>query len=384
MDMQVSESTALAIIPDRPLVATEVFAQGGVDAVLASIAAKARAHKPDISTEAGRQKVASIAYQVARSKTALDDMGKGLVAGWKTAAAAVDADRRRIREFLDALRDEVRAPLTAFEQAEESRIARHEQALASISEAPGFYSMAHPSGTLRALLVRLQAYDTSGFEEFTARAQHALASEVALAKGALAAAEKREAEAAELERLRAEADARRQQDAERERQEREARIAAEAAERARQAAEQKAAAESRAAEERAAAALREAEQKAERERFAAERAAQEKAAAEERAARAERDAEDAARRAAAERVAAAERAERERVEAVEAERRRAAAAEKAQRDADERRAADKAHRGAINRAAYDALLKLGLTDEHARSVIAAIVRGGIPHTSIRY
>jgi chromosome segregation ATPase len=78
----------------------------------------------DLSTAAGRKAVASTARKVARLKVHLDDMGKELVAGWKQKASAVDATRKRMRDQLDELRDQVRAPLTRWEEAEEKRVQR--------------------------------------------------------------------------------------------------------------------------------------------------------------------------------------------------------------------------------------------------------------------
>jgi colicin import membrane protein len=379
-----TETSALALISRRDLSATEVFKPGGVDDILRGIAEAARAHKPDISTRGGRAAIASIAYKVAQSKTLLDDMGKDLVAGWKKQAGQVDAERRRIREFLDSLRDEVRKPLDDYEAAEAARIAGHERALAEIRESPGFYASPNISADLRARLEHLRAYPPRDWQEFALRAEEALAEEIGHTEAAIARAERREAEQAELERLQREADERRRQEEERQRQEREAQVAAEAAERARLEAEERAAAKVRAAEEQAAAERRAAEL-ADQERRAAEaRAAEEREAAE----RARQEACDRARRAEEERIAAEKRAEERRAAAVEAERRRLEAARAAEEEAAQReaarRAADQAHRAQVNREALAALKRAGLTDELGRTVIAAIVRGDIPHVSIAY
>ena len=119
----------------------------------------------------------------------------------------------------------------------------------------------------------------------------------------------------------------------------------------------------------------------EAERRAAEKQRRE---AEERAARAEAAAAEAERRAEAARVAAEQKAERDRAAAIEAERRRVAEAAERERREAEARAADRAHRGRINKAAADALVVAGLTDEQARLVITAIVAGSVPAVSIRY
>lgn len=60
------------------------------DAVLLQIEKQARAIVPDVSTATGRKAIASVAAKVARSKTALDEMGKNLTADLRQKVNAVD------------------------------------------------------------------------------------------------------------------------------------------------------------------------------------------------------------------------------------------------------------------------------------------------------
>lgn len=99
----------------------------GLRAILDQIAAEARALTPDVSTAKGRKEIASVAYKVAQSKTYIDGVGKDLVADMKELPKKVDASRKDAREFLDALRDEIRAPLDAWE-TEQTRIEGEKQA----------------------------------------------------------------------------------------------------------------------------------------------------------------------------------------------------------------------------------------------------------------
>lgn len=57
----------------------------------------------DVSTEKGRKAIASMAYKVARTKTAIDDAGKKLNEEARARINAVDESRREIRVQLDAL-----------------------------------------------------------------------------------------------------------------------------------------------------------------------------------------------------------------------------------------------------------------------------------------
>lgn len=371
--------TGLAVVDT--LKAEVVFAPGGVDAVLEKIFTEVRSTKTDISTKAGRAAVASLAHKVARSKTALDELGKNLVADWKQKANAVDADRRLIRDKLDALKDEVRKPLTDWENAEKARVEGHEKAVAEI-RAMASFDVAEPSSSqVKARIATLDGLPPREWHEFSQVASDVTAAVRASLNASLDAAVRRETERAELARLQKEA-------AEREQRERDERLRAEAAEKARLAAEAEAKEKARLAfEEAERERLRierekaEAEAAAVRAQQAAERAEAERIAAQEKA---RVDAEALAAKVEAERIAAAERAERERIAAVEAERKRVADERAAQEAEAARREANKRHAAKINNEARDALVKVGITAEQATAVVVAIARGEVPHIRISY
>ena len=68
-----------ALVPMATTDLVAIFtAPGGVDAVIARLErdARAAAAELDISTPRGRKEIASLAYKVARSKTALDTTGR--------------------------------------------------------------------------------------------------------------------------------------------------------------------------------------------------------------------------------------------------------------------------------------------------------------------
>jgi hypothetical protein len=344
------KSTDLAIL--TTLTPAIVFAEGGVDAILAKIRSEVATVDVDISTAQGRKNCASLAYRVARSKTALDDMGKTLVAEWKSRSAIVDAERRRIRDELDALRDQVRKPLDDYEQAEKDRIEGHENALRALHDL-GTYD--DPELTLIEIDRRLTVLaepDHRSWQEFHKRAEQSRTSSINMLTALRTSVIKRDADRAELERHRQEAAAR-------EAKERDAQIAAEAAKRAREEAEARAIQEREAAEQRI--------RKAEIERDAAET---EKALAAEKSRR--------------DQIAAAQKAERDKQAAIEAERRRAAAETARQEAETAARERDRAHRKRINNEILVTLIKLGIATEPAKAIIIAIGRGDIPHTRIVY
>lgn len=349
-----STETQLAIVPPKET-ALQVFqAANGLDPYLRQIRAEIDAFVPDVTTKKGRDAIASIAHKVARSKTALDNVGKELVAELKEIPKKIDAERKRMRDTLDAWKDEVRAPLNEWEQAEADRVARHQAAIDQINlrlecRDLDTAELATNIEWLEAMAIGEQ------WEEFEAEAARAKDKALTALRAALVDRQRYEAEQAELERLRAEA-------AQREQKEREERIAREAAEQAQREAEQRAQAEREAAVRREA----EAERRELELKLQAEQAEREKLEAQQRAEQAERD--------------AAERAER------------AAAAER-QRQADEQarieaeakaRAADKAHKAAINRAAMEAFVAGGMTEECAKQAVTLIAKRQIPNIQITY
>lgn len=385
---QPASGTDVAIL--GPVNALTVFGtDGGVDAIIAKIEAHARAVDTDISTPSGRQALASLAYRIARSKTALDGLGKQLGEGHYTAWKAITSERSRLEKALDALRDDIRKPLTDWEKAERDRVAAHEAALEAICESPRFYTARNNPEDLRTRLAHLEGYPARDWQEFSKRAAIALEQEIAKTKVALAAAEARETEAAETARLAAEK-------AEQERREREALIAANARREAQELAQKLAEAEARrvanemaefAAEARAArVAAEESARQAEAERARIELEKQE---ADRRADEAEAARVAATAKGRADLEAAAATAEVNRRAAIEqgaaSERQRIADAQAKDAAETAKREASRRHRGKVHSEARDALMTAtGLLDSEATKVITAIAMGKIPCIKIAY
>lgn len=363
-----TESTELATIPAETALA--VFtADNGLDPYIEKIRAEVAAFVPDTTTKKGRDEIASMAYKVAKSKTYLDNAGKELVAELKAIPAKIDAERKRMRETLDALKDQVRQPLTDWEAAEEARVAAHQAALTDIEKARG--AQGATADEIRAALDMVsRVVIDSSWQEYQAQAIIAKAATVEALQDALVAREKYDAEQAELARLRQEA-------AERERRDHEERIAREAAEAARIQAEQASQAERERLEaaaraEREAAAKREADARAEAERRELELRLQAEAA-QRQAAEAERRALEAAQRAQQEAEQAAQ-AERDR-QAQEAAR---AAAEQAARER------DREHKKKINTAALADFMAGGMTEDCAKLAVTLIAQKAVRGVTINY
>lgn len=86
-----------------------------VDQILARIEAEALAHVPDVSTLKGRNAIKANVTKVTKSKTYLESHGKDLSAEYKAIPKAIDANRKKTRDFLNGLAERVRETLTAWE-----------------------------------------------------------------------------------------------------------------------------------------------------------------------------------------------------------------------------------------------------------------------------
>lgn len=117
----------------EPATALDLFtAPDKVQVLLSGIREKAHAEQAlldtDLSKAKNRDAIKSLAYKVTQSKTYIDNAGKTVVDELKELPKKVDASRKQCRDELDALREEIRRPVTAWEDAEKARVAAEELA----------------------------------------------------------------------------------------------------------------------------------------------------------------------------------------------------------------------------------------------------------------
>ncbi|HCA9388319.1 hypothetical protein [Klebsiella pneumoniae] len=322
-----SEIMDLTVIEIKPEQAPALYRAGGLDAYLEQIR-QAVNEVPDLTTKKGRDRVASLAAQVSRSKTAIEKPGREYLKRLKEAVRPAEAEIKRFVDACDELRDATRRPLTEWEaeqeriKAEEAMLALHVEALAMNEDFDRRLAARIESDHEMALLMN-DAFDREQADKAAEAERQRIAHEEEIKRLAAAAA------AREVE-----------QRAQREREEaahREAVLKAQAeqAERDRIAAEQKAEADKQAAIE-------------------------------------------------AERRKAQEEADRIRREAEQREQARLAE-EKRKADEQARREADVKHRKAVGTEIVKALLaNTSLTRDQAIEVLTAVKDGRIPHTGISY
>ncbi|MGV4081905.1 hypothetical protein [Citrobacter freundii] len=322
-----SEVTDLTVIEIKPEQAPVLYVAGSLDAYLEQIR-QAVNEVPDLSTKKGRDRVASLAAQVSRSKTAIEKPGREYLKRLKEAVRPAEAEIKRFVDACDELRDATRRPLTEWE-AEQERIKAEEA------------------------MNELHAEALEMNEEFDRQraAQIEADHEMALLMN-----EKFDRDREEQRRQ-----------AEQAQRERDERLKQEAADKAKREAEERHKAELDAA------ARREAEEKAR-----AELAERQRIEAEQRAAREKQEAEA--------------RSEREKAAAVEAERLKARQAEEKRlaeqkRIADEqaKREADVKHRKAVGTEIVNALTaNTSISRDQAIEVLKALMDGLVPRTQINY
>ena len=232
--------------------APAIYGHNKLNAYVALAREQAANEVPDLTTKKGRDRIASLAAQVSRSKTAVEKPGREYLKRIKEMPKAIEAELREFVNSMDALRDEVRAPLNEWEQAEADRVAGHERRIEELRTIDTEDRTAAEIASAISLIE--EAEIGADWEEFEAEAHRVKAATLTTLQLALTKRQAYEAEQTELERLRAEA-------AQREQAEREARIAREAAEQAQREAEQRAQAERDAAAKREADAKAAAEQR---------------------------------------------------------------------------------------------------------------------------
>ncbi|MBK4989808.1 hypothetical protein [Pseudomonas sp. S36] len=358
--------------------APAIYVAGGLQQFIDLVKGEIEGEVPDLTTRKGRERIASLAAKVSKSKTAVEKPGRDYLRRLKEMPKVVEAELRDFVTKMDTLRDEVRQPLTDWQAAEDARVDKHNAMIRHIEDCGlGLIGgQPQPFALLFRELEEKIIVDEK-LEEFEAEAHRAKATALAKLKASFDEHQKREAEKAELERLRREAEERAEQDRIRLAQE-----AAVEAERQRVAQEQQAAREAAARREQelldqAAAQEREAENQRLQLKLQAEQAERARVQAE-----ADRVATE--QRMEQERQAAARRQEEAAEQARQDERRRADAAAAEIVRQQEARERDKNHRASINRAALEAFIAGGMTEECAKQAVTLIAQRKIPNIAITY
>jgi hypothetical protein len=316
----------------------------------------------DATTRSGRAEIISLAAKVSKTKTAVTGMVKDSIEAQKKEIDAIVKRRTNAERFFDELRDQVRQPVTDWENIEKSRVAGHEDAILDIQALGNIISDFTTANIddAKGYLVDIDKILEHDFQEFKDRATKAADDTKAAINNMIDKKIKYDAEQAELEALRA--------------KQREDEIKA----------REKAAAD---------AARLEAERLAKEKedaRIAADKAKADKLAAEQKAEKekAERVAQAAIDKAKADAQAAIDKANADKAKAEQDlvdQKRREDAEKKRLEDEKAAREADQENRKRVNNSAMFALVAHGnISEDQAKAVIIAIAKGLIDNVQINY
>lgn len=166
-----------------------------LDALYGHVEKMARALVADPLTKEGASQIKSCARQIASVKKRIDDIGKDVVAELKKLPGQIDANRKNLRERLEALQDDIRRPVTEIENREDE-----------IDGIKGIHlRLANASSEEIAKeleSVKKIPLTEEKWHESLEKAKAAIAGETKALELLKATAEKREKDAAELDKLR--------------------------------------------------------------------------------------------------------------------------------------------------------------------------------------
>ena len=167
MNAQVNE---LQVI-DQNVIVAAFQKENGTKSLYEQIANNARSIVFNMNDKKERDALKSYAYNLARTKTTVDNYGKELVSGIKAQAAVIDADRKYWRDNMDLLQEEIRKPHTDFENAEKARIKRLEDEVAVIKMPANLCSEWDAASIKDAIQTLESKVIDSSFEDFEQEAK---------------------------------------------------------------------------------------------------------------------------------------------------------------------------------------------------------------------
>lgn len=325
--------------------ASEIFSENG-KAMIMDRLKEVTSEPQDITTEAGRKKINSVARKIGGLRTKINDYKKSSTEEWRKLINDANANAKDILDAVDAFKDEYRRPLAEYEEAEKERKQTIENSIQVVCD----FQTVSIDGVSQAehFLSSLLEAKNLEYMEFQSIFDAEYAKAEIYLNDQLAHHKKLEEQRKELERI------------EQERQEAAARQKAEEMQRK---AEEEARLKIEREKQEQADRIKQDEIRKERERISAEEAEKQRIRDEHEAEkrRIQKEHDDAM---------AKERAEKEKIER---EKREAQA-----------RAADKEHKKSIHRDILSAMVDLGITDDQAKDFIRNVVSGKVPHIKIQY
>lgn len=196
------EEPGTALLVMEPLIKNAVTIFGkekGLDPFIEKIKERVASTDLDISTERGRKNIGSLARQIGSAKMDIKEIAQGLTEGWRKQTKAVTTETTRMEKELDALRDQVKAPLVEWKEKNDRRIAQHETDILEIGNTTTGSWADLSMEELKERRESLKKYEGKDWEEFVQRGTDALKSAITILDEGIAKKEVWLKEQAELE-----------------------------------------------------------------------------------------------------------------------------------------------------------------------------------------
>jgi len=182
----------------------EIFQPNGLDVIIDAIENIATNRVMDVTTTDGKAEIRSMAHNIARAKVKIDNAGKDMVADMTKKVKAINSERKRGRERLEALQEKTRRPLTEFENKEKERVAEYETALVEMAKCKYFEN----DHNIRPIDIELRidflrSIKDHDWEEFKSKADEVYHETLKYLSALLEERKQYESDQAELEQLRA-------------------------------------------------------------------------------------------------------------------------------------------------------------------------------------
>lgn len=184
--------------------APAVYVQNGLKPFLQMIKDEVSGEVPDLSTLKGRERIASLAFTVSKRKAAVEKPGRDYLRKIKELPKVIEQELKQFVDGANALRDEIRQPLTDWENAEQARKDRHVDNIQAIKDLEVF-GATPTAAALAQTIAQLEAIELGdSWEEFLPEAAQAKDRTLSLLRAMHAERIQHEAEQAELTQLRLE------------------------------------------------------------------------------------------------------------------------------------------------------------------------------------
>lgn len=206
VEMEVEQEDGNALIEVATSNPVQLFTSAeAFDALFARMQEELANTPTDTGSEAKRAKIRSAAHKVSRTKEAIKKARLGLTEQWRNQTNAVNAAGKVIEEKLVEYRNQIRAPLDAWEDAEDERVKACHATVARFTAAAQI-ALGDTAEAVRARLdeVRNTAIDPEVFQDLendaVSRKEHA----IAVLELGVEKLEREEADRAQVERDREE------------------------------------------------------------------------------------------------------------------------------------------------------------------------------------